>query len=73
MSIAEVKASISKMTARQRGALQRHLIDLDLRSSEPASGTMAWRREMGRRIDEVRAGKGYTQAEVRTLIEKHCR
>ena len=73
MSIAEIKASISKMTSRQRGALQRHLIDLDLRAGEPEAGTVAWRREMGRRIDEVRAGKGYTQAEVKALIEKHCR
>jgi hypothetical protein len=73
MSITEVKATISKMNIRQRGALQRHLADMDLRADEPRVGTAAWRREMARRIDEVRAGKGYTHAEVRTLIEKHCR
>jgi hypothetical protein len=61
------------MNIRQRGALQRYLADMDLRADEPRADTSAWHRDMARRIDEIRVGKGYTQAEVRTLIEKHCR
>ena len=72
MSIAEVKERISKMNVRQRHALQRHLADIELKSAEPKVGSVAWKREMARRIDEVKAGKGYTHTEVRTLIEKHC-
>jgi len=73
MSILEIKASIAGMTPRQRRALQRHLASLELRASEPRPGTVAWRKEMARRIDAVKAGKGYTHDEVRALIETHCR
>ena len=68
MSIAEVKERIAKMNV-----LQRHLADIELKSEEPKVGSVAWKREMARRIDEVKAGKGYTHSEVRTLIAKHCR
>ncbi|GEM_PF-3335997 len=73
MSIAEVKERIAKMNVRQRHALQRHLADIELKTVEPKVGTAAWKREMARRVDEVKAGKGYTHTEVRALIEKHCR
>lgn len=73
MSIAEVKERIAKMNVRQRHAIQRHLADIELRAEAPKVGSAAWRREMARRIDEVKAGKGYTHTEVRALIGKYCR
>jgi hypothetical protein len=73
MSIAEVKATISKMTVRQRHTLQRYLVDLEMQADEPKPGTLAWRREMARRIDEVLDGRGFSHEEVRAMIKKHCR
>lgn len=61
MSIAEVKAKISKMNARQRREIEIHL--LNLRSATPA-----WKKETARRLRDAKAGKSFTAAQVETLI-----
>jgi len=70
MSIAEVKERLSKMNVRQRRAIRSFLNDLE---TEPKVGTVAWKREMARRIDEAKAGNFYTLDEVRALIEQRRR
>lgn len=65
MSIAEVKERIARMNVRQRQAIQRYLVSLEL---TPPRGTQAWRREMARRIDEMKAGHFYTLDEVRGML-----
>jgi hypothetical protein len=67
MSIAEVKERIAKMNVRQRQALQRYLISLEL---TPPRGSPAWRREMARRIDEMKAGNFHTLDEVRGMLAR---
>ncbi len=67
MSIAEVKATISKMNVRQRRELRQYLTDLE---TEPKRGTKAWRVEMARRINEMQAGNFYTMDEVRAMIAR---
>ena len=39
----------------------------------PKVGTVAWKREMARRIDEMKAGNFYTMDEVRALIDQRRR
>jgi hypothetical protein len=70
MSIAEIKKRLSKMNVRQRRAIRTFLIDLE---TEPKVGTVAWKREMARRIDEMKAGNFYTMDEVRALIDQRRR
>lgn len=67
MSIAEIKATISKMNVRQRRELRRYLNDLE---TEPKPGTMAWKREMARRINEMQAGNFYTLDEARAMLTR---
>lgn len=67
MSIAEVKATISKMNVRQRRELRQYLTDLE---TEPKPGTKAWKVEMARRINEMQAGNFYTMDEVRAMIAR---
>jgi len=62
MSIAEVKASISCMNARQRREIEIHL--LNLRAATPT-----WKRETTRRIRDAKAGKSFTASQVEALIE----
>lgn len=61
MSIAEVKATISKMNARQRREIEIHL--LNLRAATPA-----WKKETARRLRDVKAGKSFTASQVEKLI-----
>ena len=70
MSIAEIKKRLSKMNVRQRRAIRTFLIDLE---TEPKVGTVAWKREMARRIDEMKEGNFYTMDEVRALIDQRRR
>ncbi|MFA6288413.1 MAG: hypothetical protein WC661_13605 [Opitutaceae bacterium] len=70
MSVAEIKKRLSKMNVRQRRAIRTFLIDLE---TEPKVGTVAWKREMARRIDEMKAGNFYTMDEVRALIDQRRR
>jgi hypothetical protein len=61
MGIAEIKASITKMNARQRREIEIHL--LSLRAATPA-----WKKETARRIRDAKAGKSFTATQVEALI-----
>ena len=61
MSIAEVKASITKMNVRQRREIELHLQSL-------RAATPAWKKVTSRRVHEAKAGKSFTAAQVEVLI-----
>lgn len=61
MSITEVKASITKMNARQRREIEIHL--LNLRAATPV-----WKKETARRLRDAKAGKSFTATQVGALI-----
>lgn len=65
MSITEIKQRISQMNLRQRRELRQYLLDMEV---EPKPGTVAWGKEMARRIDEMKAGNCYTLDEARAKL-----
>ncbi|MES2695234.1 MAG: hypothetical protein V4773_17295 [Verrucomicrobiota bacterium] len=57
MSIAELKATADKLTAKERAWLKAYLCAKE-RASDPA-----WRAEMSRRLKSMRAGNGISSEE----------
>ena len=64
MSATEIIREIQRLTPEERREVQAYLVHSN-RAGDPA-----WRDELARRIDEARAGRSLTSAEVRALVSQ---
>lgn len=64
MSIAELKTTADKLTAKERTWLRAYLA-AKARASNPA-----WKAEMARRLKRMRAGHGITETKYRSLARR---